>query len=688
MQYRAFISYSHVDRKWARWLHRKLEAYRLPGNFASASGKALPKRLSPIFRDRDELPSTSSLSDAVNHALRESEWLIIICSPDASASRWVNEEIRAFRRLGRSDRILCFIVGGEPFSGDQNECFPKALTELDMASGAGVEPVAADARPQGDGRTNALLKIIAGLLGVGLDALKHREQSRRNQRLIVATAASLLIAALTIALAVAATLARNEADLRRGQAENLIDFMLGDLQDQLRGIGRLDLYQSIGDKSLEYFAALGDENVSDYSLSQRAKNLRQIGEVRMEQGKLSAALVAFEQSQQIMTRLAARDRSNVENQIGLANSYYYVGAVYWQRGGLQEARRQFERVVPIVDAVSKSDPDNTNWLLERGYGHTNLGRVLELEGALDEALVSYHTVMSINQRLVELEPDNPEWTLELGFAYNNIGKLATTLGRLDEAQDNYRQDLALKTFVLESNPQNNIRRSYVAASQFYLGQLLTSMGKYEEAETQLLSALQILEDLTRLDPEQIAWQGRLANTKRELGKLLVYTGRTDPGLKFIQSSISILNRLSIEDEYNASFRRELVRGLTLLAKVEFSLGEADSAGEHLALANLEIETLLQEEPSSRDTQVLAAHADVCVAMVTAERNPDSAKQSYAQALQRVEEKFSDSSDPNVLELKAIALAGLSQPARAAEINDRLQKMGFVLNCKVSAGACL
>lgn len=688
MQYRAFLSYSHVDRKWARWLHRKLEAYRLPGNFDSADGNALPRRLSPIFRDRDELPSAASLSDAVTHALRESEWLIIICSPDAAASRWVNEEIRTFRRFGRSDRILCFMVGGEPFSGDKNECFPKALTEPDTTNGARVEPIAADARPQGDGRTNALLKIIAGMLGVGLDALKQRAQSQRHQRLIVATAASLLIAALTITLAVTATIARNEADMRRAQAENLIDFMLGDLQDQLREIGRLDLYQSIGDKSLEYFAALSDENATDYSLSQRAKNLRQIGEVRLEQGKLSAALVAFEQSQQIMTRLTARDRSNIENQIGLANSHYYVGAVYWQRGELQEARRQFEQVVPIVDAVSKSDPDNTNWLLERGYGYTNLGRVLELEGALDEALVSYNTVMSINRHLAELEPDNPEWTLELGFAHNNIGKLATTLGRLDEAEHNYRQDLAMKSFVLESNPQNNIWRSYVAASQFFLGQLLTGMGSYKEAETQLLSALQNLENLSLVDPEQIAWQGRLANTKRELGMLLTYTERADQGLEYIQSSISILNQLSVDEKENTVFRRELARGLILLANVELGLGEADSASEHLQLANSEIKTLLQEEPSSRDTQLLAVHADICAALVDAERNPESANQSYAQALQRVEDEFSNSSDPHVLVLKASALAGLNQTARAGEIKDRLQKMGFVSNCRVLDGFCL
>ena len=29
-RYRAFISYSHSDERWAQWLHRALETYRLP----------------------------------------------------------------------------------------------------------------------------------------------------------------------------------------------------------------------------------------------------------------------------------------------------------------------------------------------------------------------------------------------------------------------------------------------------------------------------------------------------------------------------------------------------------------------------------------------------------------------------------------------------------------------------------
>ena len=90
-QYRAFLSYSHADTKWATWLLRRLEGYRVPERF---HGRAAPigeigARLAPVFRDRDELPTADDLGDAVRDALARSATLIVICSPTAARSRWV-----------------------------------------------------------------------------------------------------------------------------------------------------------------------------------------------------------------------------------------------------------------------------------------------------------------------------------------------------------------------------------------------------------------------------------------------------------------------------------------------------------------------------------------------------------------------------------------------------------------------
>lgn len=192
-KYWAFISYSHRDKSWGDWLHRSLETYRIPRKLSSQYTHALPDRLAPIFRDREELPTAHDLGSQITGALKQSRFLIVICSHNSAGSMWVNEEIKAFKAMGRANRVLCLIVEGEPNATDKgdpsSECFPEAVRFVVNNSGEVLgdrtEPIAADARPNGDGKRNALLKLAAGLLGVDYAALTQRERRRQMQRYMI-----------------------------------------------------------------------------------------------------------------------------------------------------------------------------------------------------------------------------------------------------------------------------------------------------------------------------------------------------------------------------------------------------------------------------------------------------------------------------------------------------------------------
>ena len=97
-KYRAFLSYSHRDSQWGTWLHKSLESYRPPKQIIGTVTPRgpVPKRLVPIFRDREELASATDLGALLNEALRASACQIVICSPSSARSKWVNEEILAF----------------------------------------------------------------------------------------------------------------------------------------------------------------------------------------------------------------------------------------------------------------------------------------------------------------------------------------------------------------------------------------------------------------------------------------------------------------------------------------------------------------------------------------------------------------------------------------------------------------
>jgi eukaryotic-like serine/threonine-protein kinase len=120
-KYKAFLSYSHRDKTWGNWLQKGLENYRVPKRLVATQGLygAVPPKLFPIFRDREELPASAELSERIRTGLEQAPSLIVICSPNSASSRWVNEEILAFKRLGRENRILALIVDGEPNADDE-----------------------------------------------------------------------------------------------------------------------------------------------------------------------------------------------------------------------------------------------------------------------------------------------------------------------------------------------------------------------------------------------------------------------------------------------------------------------------------------------------------------------------------------------------------------------------------------
>ncbi len=193
-QYTAFISYSHQDDKWGKWLHKSLEQYRVPKALVGKKNRdgSVPKTLFPIFRDREELPTSTDLGAMIHNVLNHSLYLIVICSPSSARSHWVNEEILAFKRMGKENKILAVIVDGEPNASDnplreEEECFPPALRykigKDGLLSDQRTEPVAADIRPFADGRKNAKIKLIAGILGVDYDELRQRQKQRTLVRI-------------------------------------------------------------------------------------------------------------------------------------------------------------------------------------------------------------------------------------------------------------------------------------------------------------------------------------------------------------------------------------------------------------------------------------------------------------------------------------------------------------------------
>ena len=521
IQYRGFLSYSHSDRAFAARLHRALESYRVPSKFVGTETAlgSVPARLTPIFRDREELSASHSLSEAIEPALSQSSTLIVICSPSAARSRWVNEEIRFFKRLRGETRIFAVIAAGEPGASDlpgreAEECFPPALRFHVGANGEltdeRTEPIATDFRPSGDGRKQGKLKLIAGLLGVRLDDLVRREAQRRQRRLAYIAAASVAGMATTSGLAIVANQARNEAEVQRNEAQRqraeadgLVEFMLTDLRGKLEPVGRLDVLKSVGDRALNYYARQKLQDLDGDSLGRRARAMLLVAEVGDLQGNSEAARRGFIEAARSTAELLRRDPNNWQRIYDHAQSEFWLAYDAHNRGDNKGALPHFLTYRDLGRRMMAVDPDKLESRVELASAEVNLGVAFTKEQRVAEALTAFDRASAMYKAI---RPRTRDIALNLNQA---LGHKASTLfeaGDNDGALEARSEQLE----VLRQPPLSPTDREVQEGTSVVLAQIGTvhlANGDVKAGKSRLDEAMRKWSELVSVDPENNFWRG-------------------------------------------------------------------------------------------------------------------------------------------------------------------------------------
>jgi tetratricopeptide (TPR) repeat protein len=601
-KYFAFISYSHQDNRerrvadppeapnrmpWGNWVHNALETYRVPRPFPgqrNKRGEPIPARLVPCFRDEAELPTEARLQTVIEEALRQSRFLIVICSPRSARSVYVNAEVAFFKKLGRGDRILPLIVAGEPNAASavqkygftpEDECFCPALKHPLRADGtldesADEEPICADAR-WGEARRElafgeqrlaratletALLKLIAGLLGIGFDDLVQRERqrqvrARRQRTALIAAVMTIILAFALVALwqRNAALSARNEESRQRqlaqqarqkaedekkravaakAAADELIRFMQYDLRDTLGKLGQLKMMEGINARirlyHQEHPAEPEDQTAMEKADREQAVSLDQQGDIRKAQGNLPGALESFRASVAIKEKLAQKEPENVGWQRDLTIGENKVGDALLAKGDLPGALGSYRASLAIMKKLGQKDPDNAGWQRDLAAGENNVGGALKIQGDLPGALESFRASLTIMEKLTQKDPENTDWQSQLAISHEYVGDALTAQGDLPGALQTYGGGLAILEKLTQEDPDN-------ADWQRNLSIIDERLGGAQEAQGDLPSALQsfrkcaaLREKLAQQDPDHADWQQDLAVSNEKVGDILIALG--------------------------------------------------------------------------------------------------------------------------------------------------------------------
>lgn len=215
----AFISYSHRDMSFAKWLQKRLEAFRLPTEIHNDIEAGNPY-LRPIFRDQSDL-NTGILGEELRHHLEESKFLILICTKYSAQSAWVSDEAKAFVDMGRLDHIIPVIIPDDTIP--DRDLFPRFLRDY-FRKYPDMELLGINIGEEG--REKPLIRVVSKMLGVSFDSLWKRHRRRTHIRILTASVSALAAAAaaylFAVPVSITVSVGMQQADLPVGEEVTLI----------------------------------------------------------------------------------------------------------------------------------------------------------------------------------------------------------------------------------------------------------------------------------------------------------------------------------------------------------------------------------------------------------------------------------------------------------------------------------
>ncbi|MBY0511091.1 MAG: toll/interleukin-1 receptor domain-containing protein, partial [Rhodospirillaceae bacterium] len=552
----------------------------------------IARRIGAIFRDRDELPVASDLSGKINEALAATQFLVVLCSPASAQSKWVNQEVINFKRLKGEDSIIAVIIGGEPFATnmpgrDAEECFAPALRFRIGPDGAltdqPAEPIAADLRPEKDSKRLVKLKVIAGLLGLGLDELVRRENQRRTQRLFWLSsgmAAAMVVMGVLTVFAIQsrneAVVARDDAERQKTQAEDLIEFMLGDLRRKLEPVGRLEVLDSVGDKALKYFASLRPNEIDDNTLGRRARALHLIGEIHSLRGNYASAKDVFSEAQAATQELLARAPENTSRLFEHAQSIYWAGYVDWQTGNFSAAERAFADYLKLTNSLTELEPGNPEWQKESGYAYVNVG-VLNLDSRqFAAASEKFQRSTAIFRALHDASRESEPIARDHAQSLHWYGASLRAEGFVRQALAISDMERAIYLELIAKDENDRSTREFLVNSNLGRGRLLLDLGDLESALSVLQETAGQAAQLSQHDPENTSWAEREARVLMELAEAQMLAQRLPAARDSQQKSEVIARRLIETSSAVSAWKAELLAPLLIL-KASILLRFSDTA---------------------------------------------------------------------------------------------------------------
>ncbi|GJM09564.1 MAG: hypothetical protein DHS20C11_18400 [Lysobacteraceae bacterium] len=471
-----------------------------------------------------------------------------------------------------------------------------------------------------------------------------------------------------------ATHAREDADRRREQAEELIGFMLGDLRSKLQPLGRLDVLDDAGKQALGYFDSLEPNEISAEDLYRNSVALYQLGEVWMIQGRLDQAMPVLSRSLELAEQAVERQPGNDEWLLGVGTSHFWIGDAWRRQGDFEQALSHFTKYMEIATDLADRHPGNTEYELERAYGHTNVGVVLESRGQLERALGHFKISLQIRQARLQRDPSSATLRSAYANGLNKIGVLLQKLGAFQQALETLALERETYQALTAEDPNHTRWKHRLAVNHAYASDVYESLGEIAQA----LEHANVEHDrwvrLTQHDPSNTQWHRNLAMSFERLGNLERINGDHEKALRLVQTGATLIGQLLANDPDQIPWRRDDAAIQVGLGQIRFAMGDSLGSLAVTAAAASTLRELLQSDPSDSKTNRLLARAELLLGdLARSSDDQTAANDAYQRALANTPQ---DTEELRVVDLRARALLKLGLEQQATPLLRRLKQSNY------------
>jgi tetratricopeptide (TPR) repeat protein len=563
-----------------------------------------------------------------------------------------------------SDEILDAVVEGPPISiaARLPGVPPDLVTIVEKAMARSAD----DRYPTARELSNDLKKFQTGQL-VGAHRYSTWQLMQRwakRHRIAIAVAGAAMVVLVVVAVvSVRRILAERRATDRqselarqaRGDAEDLMSFMLTDLRDKLQPLGKVKLLDEVATKAVAYYAKRSD-TLSDADEMKRAEARRNLGDVLRAQGDAARALTEYRASQATAEALATKDPSDNERQHALALSLYRVGLVLASQGDGDAALVAFRRQQELAKALVAKAPANTTWIRSVALGQANIARILTSRGETANALAVLRESLALREKLVGIDATNTEWQRDLVAAHVSIGERLQLQGDLVGALAAFQKSLTIAVPLAAKDPQNAAWQGDLAVSHQKIGEALVSQGDTNAALEAFRACLAIYLALAAKDPDDAFAQSDVSGVQAQIGEVLLSTGDAARATEAFRAVLAISEALAAKDPSNAdrqwivAFSHEKVGdGLRALGDGKGALASYKAS---LALA----EVVAKNDPSHADKQRSVSAAREKIGDLLLEGGDTAAALAQYEAVFAIAESLATSDPSHAQKQRALAIA--------------------------------